>query len=305
MRTSLGQMNGDAWEDYCQKLLRLKYTDYQEVPAQFGGDLGIEGFTRSGIVFQCYSPDEDLGGVELYEKQRDKITRDIAKLTKNAIAISRLGVGEIREWHFLTPSYNNRELVSHCRKKENEVINKRLPQVNNNFQIYLRTENDYLSQIQQIIGTSLLKVNPLTTEPALDELDSLLNSENEIVLNIKCKLGRLLLPSAQSEQLVRDLVHSYVVGQNELEALNERFPKIYQGVVQLKAAKEKQLGIKVLSAQGGHGSILNQVLDEYEGKLMYDFSATLTSALITILSTEAIADWLRRCPLNFPALGSN
>ena len=76
-------------------------------------------------------------------------------------------------------------------------------------------------------------------------------------------------------------------------------------MVQLKAAKEKQLGIKVLSAQGGHGSILNQVLDEYEGKLMYDFSATLTSALITILSTEAIADWLRRCPLKFPALGSN
>ena len=305
MRTSLGQMNGDAWEDYCQKLLRLKYTDYQEVPAQFGGDLGIEGFTRSGTVFQCYSPDEDLGGVELYEKQRDKITRDIAKLTKNAIAISRLGVGTIREWHFLTPSYNNRELLSHCRKKENEVLIKGLPQVDNNFQIYLRTENDYLPQIQQIIGTGQLRVNPLTTEPALDELDTLLNSENEIVLNIKYKLGRLPLPSAQSEQLVQQLVCSYVVGQNELEALNERFPEIYQVVVQLKAAKEKQLGIRVLSAQAGHGSILNQVLEEYEGKLMHDFSATLTSALIAILSTEAIADWLRRCPLDFPALGSN
>ena len=305
MRTSLGQMNGDAWEEYCQKLLRMKHEDYQEVPAQFGGDYGIEGFTRSGIVFQCYSPDEDLGGDQLYEKQRDKITRDIAKLIKNATEISQLGAGTIRQWHFLTPRYNNRDLVAHCRTKEVTVQSKGLSAVDSNFVIYLKTEDDYLLERQRLLGIGEHKVHPLSAEPATDELDALLSSENDIVLNIKGKLGKLDLSSGRTDELIHDLVYGYVAGQNELQALNERFPDTYRSVVQLKESKEKQIRVRVLSAQGEHGSILNLVLEEYENKLTHEFSGTLASALITTLSTEAIADWLGRCPLDFPALGSN
>ena len=35
MKTLLGQIEGNVWEDYCQKLLKLRYEDYQGVPAQF------------------------------------------------------------------------------------------------------------------------------------------------------------------------------------------------------------------------------------------------------------------------------
>jgi hypothetical protein len=62
-------MDGNAWEEYCHHLLRIRHTDYQKVPAKYGGDLGIEGFTFSGLVFQCYCCDDDPSGRDLYEKQ--------------------------------------------------------------------------------------------------------------------------------------------------------------------------------------------------------------------------------------------
>lgn len=298
MKTSLGQMDGNMWQDYCQKLLRLRYKDYQEVPAQFGGDYGIEGFTRSGIVFQCYCPDDDPSGKDLYEKQRDKITKDIKKLVKNALAISALGAGTIREWHFLTPHYNSRHLVSHCRTKESEVRSKSLETVHSEFTIYLKTDDDYIPERQIYLGTGGLRVQPSGEEPPIEELEKLLTSDNEIVLNIKMKLEKLALASCLRTNLIIQSVKGYIVGKYELQILNEKFPSTYESVVQLKSATESQLPI-LLSGSDNHGTILREILQGYEGKLRTDFSGSLSSALIAHLSTEAISDWLGRCPLNF------
>jgi len=298
VKTSLGQMDGNMWQDYCQKLLRLRYKDYQEVPAQFGGDYGIEGFTRSGIVFQCYCPDDDPSGKDLYEKQRDKITKDIKKLVKNALAISALGAGTIREWHFLTPHYNSRHLVSHCRTKESEVRSKSLETVHSEFTIYLKTDDDYIPERQIYLGTGGLRVQPSGEEPPIEELEKLLTSDNEIVLNIKMKLEKLALASCLRTNLIIQSVKGYIVGKYELQILNEKFPSTYESVVQLKSATESQLPI-LLSGSDNHGTILREILQGYEGKLRTDFSGSLSSALIAHLSTEAISDWLGRCPLNF------
>jgi hypothetical protein len=304
MRTSLGLMEGDEWEKYCQKLLRMRYTDYQQVPARFGGDYGIEGFTYSGITFQCYCPDEDPSGIDLYNKQRDKITRDIKKLVKNAPAISSLGAGTIQEWHFLTPVFNHHQLLSHCRLKESEVRSKSLTTVHNEFKIYIKTEDDYIPERQVYIGTGGHRVQPAREEPTTSDLEKLLISDNQIVRNITMKLAKLkVIPEDLRANLTRQLVSGYIVGQGELETLNEKFPSTYQSVLQLKSSKESQLAIQALSTTDNHGTILHTILQEYEGKLSAEFSGSLSSALIARLSTGAISEWLGRCPLDFPEFG--
>ena len=89
--TAHGTFDGDSWEKFCQVCFKLKYEvdGYQEIPA-WQGDFGIEGFTRTGTLFQCYCPDEDYSGDELYEKQRDKITEDLNKLIKNEVPLKIL-----------------------------------------------------------------------------------------------------------------------------------------------------------------------------------------------------------------------
>jgi hypothetical protein len=297
-------MEGDQWEKYCQSLLRLRYRDdYQQVPARFGGDFGIEGFTCSGLTFQCYCPDEDPSGIDLYEKQRNKITKDIKKLIKNASVISSLGAGTIHEWHFLTPDFNHRRLLSHCREKESEVRHRDLKTVNSEFRIYIKTEDDYIPERQMYIGTGGHRVQPAGEVPNTSDLEKLLKSDNEIVRNIKMKLAKLNVPSDQRERLTKQLVSGYIVGQGELEILNEKFPSTYQSIRQLKSAVESQLEIQALSNPDNNATILPAILQDYRGKLSADFSGCLSSALITKLSTEAISDWLGRCPLDFPHAG--
>ncbi|CAH8713376.1 hypothetical protein M5W83_26740 [Paenibacillus thiaminolyticus] len=61
----------------------MKFQDehFTEIPAVHGGDAGIEGFTRLGRVYQCYCPEREYSDDELYDHLRNKMTRDINKLT--------------------------------------------------------------------------------------------------------------------------------------------------------------------------------------------------------------------------------
>lgn len=123
LKTRFGIYDGDGWEEHCQVLLKLRYDSdgYQEMPAHTRGDLGIEGFTRTGIVFQCYCPDEEYETTVLYHKQRDKVTADLGKLRKYKQELKRYMKDiKIRQWVFLTPLITNKELLAHCQNKASE-----------------------------------------------------------------------------------------------------------------------------------------------------------------------------------------
>ena len=121
-KTPYGNFNGDSWEDFCQLCFKLKYENdgYQEMPA-WQGDLGIEGFTRSGIFFQCYCPDTEYNPDKLYEMQRDKITTDLGKLvTYDKELKAYLKTIQVTKWIFVTPEYKKKDLVKHCQDKAEE-----------------------------------------------------------------------------------------------------------------------------------------------------------------------------------------
>ena len=182
---------------------------------------------------------------------------------------------------------------------------KRIPTINIDFKVFLKTEDAYIPERQIYLGTDGLRVQPSVEVSPSDKIEKLLASNNEIVLKIREKLLKLELGAGQRANLTRQLVSGYVVGRNELEKLNEKFPSKYRSVVQLKSATESQLAIRTLSCSNNHGTILKVILKEYEDKLNTDFSGSLSSALIARLSTEAISDWLGRCPLDFHDLGGS
>jgi hypothetical protein len=79
--------SGDDWQAYCDLLFqeRHKPAGYVRVPDKDRGDLGIEGYTIDGTacMYQCYAT-QAVALRERYEAQRNKITRDLTKLVKNA-----------------------------------------------------------------------------------------------------------------------------------------------------------------------------------------------------------------------------
>src|SRR4051812_32922846 len=129
-RTSIGAFDGKSWEALCQLVFKKKFSQdgYQQIHAS-PGDFGLEGFTlHTGYGFQCYCPDKHYTRTELYDAQRDKITRDLKKLQKNeAEILKRIGSTKIGQWVFVTPEFDRNSLLEHARTKEKEVREWNLP----------------------------------------------------------------------------------------------------------------------------------------------------------------------------------
>jgi hypothetical protein len=99
--TKWGLFTGELWEGMFQVILKRKHEDsgYQPIITVPSGDHGLEGFTRNGDAFQCYCPNQDYDSGDLYEKQRDKITKDINKLEHNLVQLQKkLGGIKIKRW---------------------------------------------------------------------------------------------------------------------------------------------------------------------------------------------------------------
>ena len=194
IHTNYGTYDGDSWEEYCQHLLKTKYNeDYQEMPAHTKGNYGIEGFTRSGLVFQCYCPDEEYDTKTLYKNQRKKITEDLGKLKKYKRELQRyFGPTKIKQWVFLTPKFTNKELVAHCQNKASEYrgMADAMDILDNNFDVLVKDEQFFLREI--LIVKQILKQKlPIDVDVREDEIIDWRNCNAEYVTTLFNKINVL------------------------------------------------------------------------------------------------------------------
>lgn len=300
---SFGELSGQDWEDICNKLFNLRYqNNYQKVPAKYGGDYGIEGFTFHGDLFQCYSPkDEEYSARSLYEAQREKITNDINKLIKNIQKIKKLNKNTlIKNWHFVTPNYDNKDLVEHCRKKEEKVQNEISQDITKDFKIILQTEDSYISEIGQLINANILQIHSTSKNYNEDDLKLISESHNEIVEKIRTKLSKLDSLKNNQDKLNKftfNIFKYFIEGQEELSMLNKSYPEIYAGLSRLKNSIEKK--VQQQSLIGIELKDLQTIQEQYKNDLEKDFKNACEISLLENLAQEAIADWMARCPIDF------
>ena len=302
MRISIGEVDGNAWESYCQKLLRLKYSSnegYQEIPARYGGDLGIEGFTQTGRAFQCYCPEGEPTSKELYEGQRDKVTRDISKLLKNETELKKiLGPIIVKEWQFLTPSYESKELIAHCTNKSQEVRSSGKSHISKDFTILIRTESDFIPEHDILTSAGHRKISPDFAPISEEEVAEWKASNNEYFNTLEEKLGKIIPDNDKRNIHTIDMIKSYLLGQNILEDIRKDFPGHYEQIVNLKNATESS--VKFASALPNNpGENLKKTLSEYQDNIESQLNKSIDRSTVMRLGQEAIADWLIRCPLDF------
>lgn len=290
----LGEVDGTSWEQYCRKLLPLKYPDFQNVPAKYGGDLGIDGFVlNEGILFQCHCPDDPIEGA-LYESQRNKITKDIKKLIENIIEIDKLGVGKIKKWFYLTPKFDNKQLIVHCRKKE-EKVKKAIPEyLDDNFRILIASIDYLQKEISTLYSSVLTKLEPYTFAP-----EDIENCDGDISDNIKRKFAKLVSDQNDLNQLVVDYTAFFEKGRIAFEKLLNDYPDIHRSIFRLKSSTEARVKTESLINSKPGGEFLKETLNEYKNAIEKDFGGMLSQAMIEEIAHVTIADWLGRCPLDF------
>ncbi|MGE7922337.1 hypothetical protein ACQKND_04015 [Viridibacillus arvi] len=307
-------LNGDKWEQLIVSCCRTVYRehDFQEVPAHYKGDSGIEGFTRNGIVIQCYCPDDpNLSINQLYENQREKVTDDINKLInlENAVKLQNLGVPEIKKWIFIVPEHKDRRILEHLHKKKQEVLRKKNAEplsygyISADFDCLIKVADDFRDEIFELYITKAMgkKINLPQLKVFNPNWD---NVPSEKVENVKRKILSIN-PNLRSnpdflDKLINQYMTLYVQGVQFMEKIGETFPEFRRDIIELKNTYKNEVESRS-SLNFNHtlnNSVFIELQKEFTKNLEKEFSALGTSTLMS-LTQSTTSEWLADCSLEF------
>lgn len=311
MHTNNGMSNmiwdSDDWERHVHCLCRLRHghKDYVQVPDEHGGDLGIEGFSTDGVAYQAYAPETHLGVKELYEAQRDKITRDLEKFSrKNCSELTKLlGNTIIDRWILITPSHVSKSLIMHANSKAEKVRALSLSYVAANFRVMIQTEEDFPTELATVVG-NVHATLPTMGETAPDgAVVSDWKAENsQLTSNLVFKIGDLKGKSIDAaDPLVEDLTLKYLHSENILDEFRLHQPSSYEQLRAALAHREGMLSIEVAT----FCSSAKDLVKEQVEALKHDLERAVPRISVPDLDKLAwgtVGKWLLRCPLNFSEL---
>jgi len=309
-----GPLDGDSWERLCNSCYRMKYQDehYTEIPAIHGGDAGIEGFTQTGKVYQCYCPEREYSDDELHEHLRDKMTKDIGKLASITYAkrLKDLGVPVIKEWHFVIPFYKDSRIIQHAEAKRQEVLGKKRKNIDqynyiaNDFIIVIKQAEDFRIEITRIIRKTLTdtKLNLAvlhTGDPDWQKCDS--EKVNNIKRKVKAVMGNIEEEEDDDfKSVVNMYVESYINGLEILRMLRISYTEVYEDIFMLEQAYKKQVSLrtKMNTDSSINVKLFNEILADFEDKLKDEFKY-FNLASILELKMDLVSGWLADCSMQF------
>jgi len=313
-----GYMNGDAWEELCVQCYRIRYQSvhYTAIPAAQKGDAGIEGYTTDGIVHQCYCPEREYSDNDLYGHYRDKMTTDLEKLVSPKHASSyadrlrSMGVPPIREWHFNIPEYKDHRILAHAETKRQEVLAAKAAypegfgHIHKDFVIIIKQTADFTLEISRIIRTNLtdMRLNAAIQHTATPDWSK---CDSQKVENIRRKIKAVMHVDDDSDEdlnaVISVYIDYYICGLENMTALRQDFPEIYEDLYKLEQSYKNEVRIKTLmhTDRSMNKDLFEKILDEFQTKLEKDFSRIFTIASIGELKQDLIASWLADCSMEF------
>ena len=304
-------LDGNVWEDICVKCYRLRYEsqNYTPIPAVSGGDAGIEGFTKTGIVHQCYCPERQYSDHELYEAQRDKLSADIKKLLSNGKRLIALGVPAIHEWHFNIPEYRDAKILAHAATKQKEVLSEKeknpdkYPYIADDFQIIVKTAENFATEISRIIRASADYNLNLAVEHAPNP--NWKDCDSQKAANIRRKIKAIMHVSDDDnpnvERVINLYIDYYICGLENMNRLKMNFPDIHAELFRLVQIYKGEVALKTSMNTNSsmNQSIFNELLNDFGQKLEKDFSNSFNQASIVEIKQEMVGSWLADCSMEF------
>ncbi len=298
------RLSGDEWERWANKLLSCHYgpTEYQKVPSNDKGDAGIEGFVAAdGHAYQAYGCEEPVSTKKRYESQRDKMTRDISKFIKNKAALTSIFKNSvvIRRWVLLVPYCDSKDILSHAATKTDEVLAANLSYVSTDFRVVVCQEDDFQIARDQLLNANAGVLKLAVQSAPTGVVQSWATSNSALFATLDQKIGRMpsMSNALRRQSFCEQVLKWHLEGQSLLEALRS-YPEIYQKVRAAKNHQENYLAMATLDTEATKES-LKGPLDALKAALQKEVRE-LHSFNAETLSHEAVADWLLRCPLNFP-----
>lgn len=290
-----------SWENYFKDILRRFYgpSNFKDIPDSYGGDFGIECYSFSGHAFQCYLPEQLTDKQKLTKAQKNKIRKDIQKLTvKNVKEFSILFEGtQLSRWILATPAYVDSDMALYCSSKSVKVRKIKLPYLSDDFQILLQTESDYKSEVKSLrqdVYQLCLDFSHVDNE----EADGWINNNLEFLEKLNLKL-----PKVVGQEKLTDtksfLIQKYLGFQNLLDHLRTEWPDIHAKIIELINNRRSYLESRFLTDSSKQpGNIITSEIQKLKDDIA-DEIPTIKKSDLELITWGVIADWLIRCPLDF------
>ncbi|MER7347186.1 hypothetical protein ABT390_17500 [Streptomyces aurantiacus] len=300
----------DTWQEWSIRLLRQHHgaDNVIKVPDQDRGDLGIECFTRSGIVYQCYCPENpDLAPRALYDNHRNKITTDIGKFIKNKDELIRLLKSvRVRSWILFTPRHESYRTVQHCGEKADLVRQANLPYVTDDFIVDVHELADYRDS-EEILRRGPVLPAPIGVPATVpqqtpDGIDFRLIT-SPMIEAMDEKLSRIpRLANTEKRATFRaQLLGSHLAGEGLLDRYMESIPEVHQQILDCIASVERSLLLAFGPGDQPH-KVLGGIIDDVRQRVEQVVPGIARSNAESI-AYMAVTDWLQLCPLDFEEVG--
>jgi hypothetical protein len=298
----------DDWQAYCLELLHLHYgpDGFQPVPDRHQGDLGIEGFSRDGCVYQCYAPEEPYPVDILYKRQRDKITTDLGKLaTNDADLVRLLGTVTIRRWILLVPRCDSRFVIAHATTKAGETRTLALRSISDDFEANVLTDAAFPVERAALISGAVRGI--VVEVPDIDGIALALFSQErpDLVRTLQDKLDKIpiLRKSTTRERFCELVLTKYIQGENILEHCRAHYPEIWKQVILDRGLRASHVEGESMLSDDAPNVLFTNLLHGYRDHIATTWPALKEQAIT--LAWGTMADWLIRCPLDFAGSSPN
>lgn len=293
----------EDWQNLIVKCLSIRYPvgEFIAIPDTVRGDCGLEGFTRDGKGFQCYVAEEPLTPAELTRKQKAKITRDLNKLSEYKDTLAQIfGPTVLSHWILVVPRWEDKALMAHAEAKVQLLRSSTIPFISGSMVPSIVTAEHFSLERQKLVrvdGESLRIESTATHEGAVRDW---VEDNDELVGNAERKTKAICHGNSEASRKLRDeIVRHYLNGQNTLDKLKITYPELFEAVAKIKKDKEHFLVTESLIPH----SLPPQRWKDEVCKMQSEFQKAmpgLSNFNVEQLAHEAVADWLLRCPLDFP-----
>jgi hypothetical protein len=307
-------LDGDSWEKWCDDCYRDRFQDqnYVKIPSEYLGDAGIEGFTHSGIVYQCYCPEKNYTDDELYEHLRDKATTDISKLINkdNVKRLLKLGVGSIKEWHFVIPEYKDKRIIEHLETKRLEVLAAKTSDpdtysyIDPDIRFVPKTAEDFKVEFVRLIRNPLVDLKLNMAVKSIKDVDWT-NCEAEKIENIKRKLNAIMSTDENDsdfKEMLKYWAEAYLKGLEIMNTLQKSYGAIYEDLLELE--QQYKMDVSAKSKMNKNNTVnfqlFNEILDNFEKTIAEQFNF-FSLASTKELKRDLVSGWLADCSLEFKA----
>jgi hypothetical protein len=296
--------NGDEWQAFALQLVERRHgpDNVQAVPDSVGGDAGLEFFTTSGCLYQCYAPEETSDVAKAASAMKAKAGRDLPKLVqyKDKIEPILCGIPATR-WILLCPFLDNKEVVTDVRRRGLALRGQGLPFLAPDFEALCHSQEDFAGELEQLRALSLGPPLSIST-PTTSDVSAA--GKTSIGTRIDDKLARAYGSVATHTQIAarRDAyIKAHLYRENALDQLRQNHSVLWERAFQSLEAEETRL-----IAVGATSTLPAEQLQDSTMRIEQSLTKalpTLTTGVVTQIALGTVSDWLIRCPLDFPESG--